>query len=177
MRLPLELRDELDRKIAARQLTNAQLLSFVRSKKPDADISRSGLARYAQRHRAQLEEEREQRLMGSALAETLGQAANGEHGRLLSEMLRLIVFQSLRPAFEGGASPRTEELLKFATAVQRMAAADKLDAESAIKRQEESALKHQEEARQAKRAKQAGLSDQEKIRRALFADDDQDQDQ
>ena len=111
------------------------------------------------------------------MAEGLGKAAHGEVGMLLSQMLRLVVFQDLRPVLEGRGSLATEEMLRFATAVERMANADRIAADTALKRQEESALKGQEEARQAKRAKQAGLSDEEKIRRALFADDDEDRDQ
>ncbi len=114
------------------------------------------------------------------MAQTLGEGADGDHQRMLAEMLRLIIFQALRPAFEGKGPPPAGELSKFARAILGMARADKLGADSAatlqaLKLQEESALRQKAEGRRAKPGKLADLSG-EQIRRALLGYDAEAQD-
>ncbi|MFZ0886974.1 MAG: phage protein Gp27 family protein [Candidatus Binataceae bacterium] len=72
LRLPLELRDELERKIADGGHTIDELMGFVRSRHPGADLSRAGLHRYARHYRARLEPYRQVQLMVRAWLSTLG---------------------------------------------------------------------------------------------------------
>jgi len=55
LRLPLKLREELDRKLDEGETSYLELLSFIRSRHPGADLSRFALARYARYHRAERE--------------------------------------------------------------------------------------------------------------------------
>ena len=66
LRLPPKLREELDRKLEQGGLTYAELLSFVRSRHPGADLSWSALYRYAQRYRPERELYREARKAAEA---------------------------------------------------------------------------------------------------------------
>ncbi len=61
MRLPLWLREELDRKLDQGGDTYAELLSFVRSRHPGADLSWSALYRYAKHYQVEQELYREAR--------------------------------------------------------------------------------------------------------------------
>ncbi|MFZ0890485.1 MAG: phage protein Gp27 family protein [Candidatus Binataceae bacterium] len=66
LRLPLKLREDLDRKLDEGETSYVELLSFIRSRHPGADLSWSALYRYAQRYRPERELYREARKAAQA---------------------------------------------------------------------------------------------------------------
>ncbi|MFZ0890486.1 MAG: phage protein Gp27 family protein [Candidatus Binataceae bacterium] len=173
LRLPVEVREELDRKIDE-GLTSDELARFLRQRAPAVPLSHGAIVRYARRHREECQREREMRIMARAWFDVFGKAAEGAEGRMLCQMMRLITFQQLRLDFQGelpATQPR--EMLLMARALEDTARADKLFVETGLKLQQEAQAA---QARARKKAKYDGLSDEEKIRRALWDDDKDDDD-
>ena len=172
LRLPLEVREELDRKIEE-GLTGDELARFLLERAPALPVSRGAIVRYARWHRAECRREREMRIMARAWFDVFGKAPEGAEGRMLCEMMRLITFQQLILGFDHKLhAPQPSEMLLIARALEGTARADKLFVETGLKLAQEAQAA---QARARKKAKYAGLSDEEKIRRAIW-DDDKDDD-
>jgi len=176
-RLPRELREEIEARVRAEHQTPAELLEFLRSRMPGIQISRSTFYIHLRRYKAKQERFREAREIANVWGEMLLKDPNHQIGRMLGEILRLVAFQQLSATgdLEDGtdapALPPPNELVLFATALQRLASADKLTAESELRLQQKlMAAEH----RVKKVAVEGGLSHEaaEAIRRALLGDPD-----
>jgi len=193
-RLPLELREEIEAKVREGGMSSRELFRLVLSRQPDADISERTLRHQLYRYRAEQRHYGELREVGGAYADMLLKNSGGVMGPLVAEMLRLVAFEQLaqgddREAGDGEktrnakarktradeprfARPEARELLILATVLERVANADKLTIEHALKAQQKKAAE-QNADKGTRRI--GGLSDDaaDKIRRALFGDPDE----
>jgi len=177
-RLPLALREEIEAKVREGGVSSRELFRLVLSRQPDADISERTFRDQLYRYRAEQRRYGELREVGGAYSDMLLKNSDGVMGPLVAEMLRLVAFEQLAQSDEGKAGeprfarPEAQEMLILATVLERVAKADKLTIEHALKAQQKKAAE-QNADKGARRI--GGLSDDaaDQIRRAVFGDPDE----
>jgi hypothetical protein len=91
--LPIEVKNELDKKLAAGQLTLDRLLDDLEDQ--GVTISRSALGRYRKTFEDTAIKLRESREVATAFAKELGTVPNDEMGQLLIELVHTMAFKMM----------------------------------------------------------------------------------
>lgn len=141
--LPRDLRAELDAQIMDGRLTIDALWSWLRER--GVETSRSAVGRHMQHVEEAASEMRKAREMASVFATRLGpDLAEGTVGAALIEVVQSIAFRQMMPklaAGADGAADSAEDLMFLASAVQKLASAQKTDTERVLKVRRETAAK------------------------------------
>jgi hypothetical protein len=104
--------------------------------------SRSSVGRYAMRAKAQMARYREAQEVAKVWIGKLDAEPEGDVGRLLSEMLRTVAFQTLGElGGRGDGEVEAGEVMLLARAIKDLASADKLSAERELRIRREIATK------------------------------------
>lgn len=136
------------------------------------DASRSAVGRYVKRAEDQMERYRQAQEVAKVWIGRLEENPNGDVGRLLSEMLRTVAFQTIgqlgdaEPSEEGNSGAM--DIMLLARSIKDLASADKLSAEREMRVRQEVVRNAAERA--AAIAKKGGMSPQavDEIRRELL---------
>ena len=156
-RLDQRVRAEVDRLIREDAYTIDEILEYLHGLGGRA--SRSALGRYVRNARAQMDRYREAQEIAKVWVKKIDDDPEGDVGRLVAEMLRIVAFQMSGDLGEAkGAKPA--DVMLLARAIKDLAAADKASTEREFKIRDRVL---QEAAREAGEAvKGAGLS-QERV--------------
>ena len=158
-KLPEEVRETVGR-LRAQGRTIDEIMAHLRQM--DVEVSRSAMGRHLKGMAAASERMRNSRNMAVALVERFGETTDNKLARLNLELMHGVVLTALTASAEdadGEAQPVTfgpEETMFLASALQKLASAEKTDADLRIKLKTE-ALKEAATAVE-KAAKQAGLT-------------------
>jgi hypothetical protein len=121
------------------------------------EASRSSVGRYVKTANERMEEYRQAQQMAAVWMDKIGKEPDGDVGRMLLEMLRMVAFRSI-DATEA-ASP--EDLMFLSNAIKSFAQTDKLVVDKTINLRKLMAAEAAKVATDvAKTAKKAGLSDE-----------------
>lgn len=148
-RLPAALRAEIEGKLREQHFTLDELMAFVRSREPGADISRAGLHRYLRSFEETAKRLREAQAVAGAVVGKLVEQPQGDLGRLLAQLLQVIAFYQLHALEDQGTEVKPAELVMLARAIKDMEQAGKLSAEREIKIRKELAGKVDNALRQS----------------------------
>jgi len=128
-RLPPKLQAELKTMVLERGRTAKELLAHIRSK-GGTRISQDNVKSYLVRLRQKMERYSEAQQIAAVWVDKIGKEPEGNMGRLLIEMLRVVAFRQLAEMGDSGATePRPAELAVIAKAIREMEAASKSIAE------------------------------------------------
>lgn len=145
-RLPKDLKSELDRLIGEGGLKVDEVWEWLRGR--GQDVSRSAVGRHMQSINEAAKEMRKAREIASVFATTLGpEIATGNLGQALTEVVQSIVFRQMLPklASADADADSAEDLMLLGSTVQKLASADKMNAERILKiRKETMAMAAQE---------------------------------
>ncbi len=174
--LPREILEELYQRFREHRFTTDELLALIRQVKPDADISRTGLARHLKKYegtfnRIQVAQE--------AAARCLAQwkeNPRGDIGRLLTETVGALAMNTVdEMGEEGKEAPGSQDLYFLAYACKNLAHAAKLDVDRELKVRAQIAAEVKKKVDAAGEAvaevaRAGGLSDdaEQQIRNALL---------
>lgn len=121
------------------------------------EASRSSVGRYVKNARERMEDYRQATQVAAVWVDKLGKEPEGDVGRMLLEMLRVVAFKTIGELDQ--ASP--EDLMFLGKALKDFAGADKLAVDKAINLRKLIAVEAAKVATDvAKTAKKAGLSDE-----------------
>ena len=131
--LPKDLREELDRLIAAGGLSVDDVWAWLKGR--DVDVGRSSVHRHMQSVEEVAAEMREAREAANAIVQNLGpDAAEGQVGKLLIQVVQGIVFKIARSTITAeGPALDMEQLMFLTSSVQKLASAEKTDADRVSK--------------------------------------------
>jgi hypothetical protein len=134
--LPRARRDELKRGYRDGHFTIDEALEWIRRKKPDADISRSGVYRYLARYRRTFERIQEAEQIAGRCMRELNEKPRGDVARLLTQMLSTLAMGTLHQQMDG-ATLDSKELFFLSTAIKNLASAEKtaVDRELMLRKQ------------------------------------------
>lgn len=158
-RLPVSLREQIDKALMQGRMTLDELHAFVAAKcaAQGADTpSRSALWRYSSSFETAAKTMRENRDMARALAQELGaESVESEQGRLLVEMLRGMCYRALQDRMaDPGGKVDPGEIDKLARSFKNLSQAMSLEADF-VKRIREEARK-EVQARMRARVRELG---------------------
>ena len=121
------------------------------------EASRSSVGRYVKNARERMEDYRQATQVAAVWVDKLGKEPEGDVGRMLLEMLRVVAFKTIGELDQ--ASP--EDLMFLGKALKDFAGADKLAVDKAINLRKLIAVEAAKVASEVvKTAKKAGLSDE-----------------
>jgi hypothetical protein len=165
-KLDPRIREEVDRLIRDGRATIDQIVDALRGL--GADVSRSAVGRYVQNANAQLEKYRQAQDVAKVWIARLDEEPEGDVGRLLSEMLRTVAFQTISSLDDGEEAASAGDIFFLAKAIRELAGADKTVADRILKVRETTKKEAADKA--AKVAKKGGLSDEavETIKREIL---------
>lgn len=130
LRLPPETRKKLDQALMDGHMTLDELHAFIAEHCKDGETpSRAAIWRYSNNFKEVAQAMRENRESARALAQELGaESVEGEQGRLLVEMLRILVrrFAQKRVA-DPGAETDLKEVLKLSLSLQALSRSMRLE--------------------------------------------------
>jgi hypothetical protein len=148
------IKEAVDTAIREGRLTIDQIVELIAGSGGDA--SRSAVGRYVKNAKEKMEDYRQATQMASVWVDKLGKQPEGDVGRMVLEMLRLVAFKSIGNIEE--AAP--EDLMFLAKAMKDIAGADKLVVDREINVRKLVAAEAVKVANEvASTAKKAGLSD------------------
>ena len=149
------IKNAVDTAIREGRATIDKIVSMI--KEMGGDASRSAVGRYVANAREQLEEYQQAQQVAAVWVDKIGKEPQGDMGRLLIEMLRLIAYKSV-----GGMSQASpEDLMFLAKALKDIGGADKLMVDRSINVHKLMQLEAAKVAAQVgKTAKKAGMSDE-----------------
>lgn len=168
-KLPKDLREEMDRLIVAGAVSVDDLWAFLRGK--GVDVGRSSVHRHMQSVEEVAADMRKAREAAAAIVEKLGpDAADGSLGALLIEIVQNIAFKIAQDRLRDPEGPglNMEDLMFLTSAVQKLASAQKTDADRLLKIRQELA---KDAAKAVEKAgKSAGLTSEtiETIKHAVL---------
>ncbi|MDR1656144.1 MAG: DUF3486 family protein [Deltaproteobacteria bacterium] len=114
-----EVRSELDKKLAAGQLTLDQLIANLEDQ--GVAVSRSALGRYRKNFEDTAAKLRESREVATAFAKELGSVPNDEMGQLLIELVHTMAFRMLSSSEADKFN--TSDLMKMAITLKSVSSA------------------------------------------------------
>lgn len=175
-RLPLPVKKAINDALKTGQFTFAEIRASIESEfGAEAVPSKSALGRYSQRFEDVGKRLRESREVATVWAQQLGNAPEGDVGKLVMELLRTMAFDATlamqEPGEDGQAKPiAAKELNALALAIHRLETAGRhsLEREKALQKaaREEAAAA----VEKISKAKSAGLSSEtaEAIKKAIL---------
>lgn len=149
------IKEAVDTAIREGRLTIDQIVKLIAENGGDA--SRSAVGRYVKNNKERMEEYRQAAQTAAVWVEKIGKEPEGDVGRLVLEMLRMVAFRSISGIDE--AAP--EDLMFLAKAMKDIAGADKLVVDREINVRKLIAAKAEKVAGEiATEAKKIGASDE-----------------
>lgn len=133
-KLPEEIRYAVDQAVREGRATIDDIVSLINAMGGEA--SRSAVGRYVKDATEQMQKFREAQEMAKVWIGKLQAEPDGDVGRLLSEMLRTVAFQTIG-TMDGSGKKVTMDIMLLAKAIKDLAGADKLSVESAVKIRQE----------------------------------------
>jgi hypothetical protein len=159
-RLPAEVKRHLDELLRDFPKTQLEIRAIVNDeldrRGAEMRISRSSLSRYAQRMQAAGDKLRQRRAVAQAWVGELGEVPTGEVGRLLTELITNLAFDTAEAQFETGEPASAKVVQALARSVRDLELAAKVSAEREISIRRETARAAAKAAKGA--ARKAGLS-------------------
>lgn len=150
------IREQVDRLVRAGRTIDEITEHLARLAGEEAP-SRSAVGRYVRSAREQMRRYREAQEVAKVWVGRLEEDPEGDVGRLLSEMLRTVAFQTIGVMSErDGAEIGPDEIMLLARAIKDLASADKVAMERELKIRQEVARQAADAA--TKIAKRGGLS-------------------
>src|ERR1700694_986660 len=133
-RMPRELREQIEAMWRNGEFSLDELLGWIRERKPDAEISRTGLGRHLAKYKRTFDRIREAREVAGRCIEQLGENPRGDVARMLSQLLGSLAFTTLdEMGAEGKAPPDTKDLFFLANAIKNLASAEKTSVDRELK--------------------------------------------
>lgn len=126
-RLDPRIRESVDSAIREGRATIDQIVSLIQQH--GVEVSRSAVGRYKQKAESQMERYREAQEVAKVWIGKLQANPEGDVGRLLSEMLRTVAWQTMGDMESAGP----QEIMLLAKAIKDLASADKLTTERILK--------------------------------------------
>jgi hypothetical protein len=151
-----EARQELDRMVRDGRATIDQIRDRLAELEGENAPSRSAVGRYVQSAKQQMQRYREAQEVAKVWVGKLEEEPDGDVGRLLSEMLRTVAFNTLSQLGEGEAEAQAKDIKSLAQAIKDLATADKTSAERELRIRREVAEQAAEKAGEV--ARRGGLS-------------------
>jgi len=151
-----EARQELDRMVRDGRATIDQIRGRLLELEGENAPSRSAVGRYVQSAKQQMQRYREAQEVAKVWVGKLEEEPDGDVGRLLSEMLRTVAFNTLSQLGEGEAEAEAKDIKSLAQAIKDLATADKTSAERELRIRREVAEQAAEKAGEV--ARRGGLS-------------------
>ncbi len=149
------VREAVDAAVREGRMTIDQIVQLIAAQGEEA--SRSAVGRYVKNARARLEDFHQAQEIAKVWVDKLGKEPDGDIGRMLLEMLRVLAFKSLGDL--EAASP--EDLMFLGKALKDIAGADKLVVDREINLRKLLAAEAAKVASEVvKTVKKAGLSDE-----------------
>jgi hypothetical protein len=149
------IKEAVDTAIREGRLTIEQIVKLIADQGGDA--SRSAVGRYVKNNKERMEEYRQAAQTAAVWVDKIGKEPDGDVGRLVLEMLRMVAFRSISSIDE--AAP--EDLMFLAKAMKDIAGADKLVVDREMVVRKLIAAKAEKVAGEvAATARKAGLSDE-----------------
>jgi len=151
--LPPELRAEFDRFLASRpDLSITDLTGWVNerlaSEGVSLTVSRSAVGRYSQSFEQAASKIRESREIAGAFARELGEAPDGDMGRVLVELMHGIAFKAIMARADGEAEAiDTLDVGRLAKAIKDLAAGTKISVDIEAQIREQARKEMEDEAR------------------------------
>lgn len=154
-RLDPDIKAAVDAAVREGRATIAEIVAIIKDKGSEA--SQSAVGRYVKNARERMEDYRQAQQIAAVWVDKLGNEPQGDVGRMLLEMLRVIAFKSIGDMET--ASP--EDMMFLGKALKDIASADKLVVDREINRNKLLAAQAAKVATDvAKTAKKAGLTDE-----------------
>jgi len=154
-KLDPKIKEAVDAAVREGRATINEIVRLVEALGGEA--SRSSVGRYVKNARERLEDFRQATQVAAVWVDKLGKEPEGDVGRMLLEMLRVVAWKSIGDL--DTASP--EDLMFLGKAIKDLASADKLAVDKAINLRKLIAAEAAKVATDvAKTAKKAGLSDE-----------------
>ncbi len=148
------IKQAVDSAVREGRATISEIVHLVESLGGDA--SRSAVGRYVKNARERMEDYRQATQIAAVWVDKLGKEPEGDVGRMLLEMLRVVAFKTIGDIET--ASP--EDLMFLGKAIKDFASADKLAVDKAITVRKLIAAEAEKVAAEVgKTAKKAGISD------------------
>ena len=130
-RLPKAVREAVDKAIRDGGMTIAQIVELIESHGEQA--SHSAVGRYKLNADKQMQRYSDMKEISKTWVGHIQEDPDSDVGRLLSEMLKTVAFQTLGQFEESEESANAQELMFIGKAIQSIASADKTAAERALK--------------------------------------------
>jgi hypothetical protein len=150
------IKAEVDRAIREDRATIADIVALIKGM--GADASKSAVGRYKQSAEKQMETYRQAQEVAKVWVQQIGDAPEGDVGRLVVELVRMLAFRSVSAMGDAEEPLGPEDLMFLSKAMKDLASADKTAVDREINRQ---ALQRQVKAAAesvTKVAKQNGLT-------------------
>lgn len=149
------IKGAVDTAIRENRLTIDEIVQLI--ERSGGDASRSAVGRYVKNAKERMEDYRQATQMAAVWVDKIGKEPEGDVGRMVLEMLRLVAFKSIGDLEQ--ASP--EDLMFLGKAMKDIAGADKLIVDREINVRKLVAAEAAKVAGEvATTAKKAGLSDE-----------------
>lgn len=120
------IKEAVDTAVREGRITIDQIVELIKTH--GADVSRSSVGRYVKSANERMEEYRQAQQMAAVWMDKIGKEPEGDVGRMLLEMLRMLAFKSIGETET--ASP--EDLMFLSNAIKGFAQTDKLVVDKAI---------------------------------------------
>jgi hypothetical protein len=133
------IREAVDAAIREDRATIDELVELI--EQHGGEASRSAVGRYVKNAKEQMEKFRQAKEIAKVWVGKIDEDPDGDVGRLLSEMLRTVAFQTISDFDEGEEGASAGELMFIAKAIKELAQADKLSADRELKIRQEVAKK------------------------------------
>jgi flavin-binding protein dodecin len=152
--LPEPIREAVDRAIRENRATIDDITGMINEM--GGDVSRSAVGRYVKNANDQMEKYKQAQAVATTWIGKIEENPEGDVGRLLSEMLRTVAFQTISTMgdSEDGSAPM--DIMLLAKAMKDLAGADKLTVDKAYRIRQEARKQATEEA--AQRAEETALA-------------------
>lgn len=125
-----KIRAAVDKAVRDGRATIDELVELIEAH--GAEASRSAVGRYVKSARQQMERYRQAQEVAKVWVGKLEHDPESDVGRLLSEMLRTVAFQTIADFDEGEKGASAGELMFIAKAIKELASADKISADREI---------------------------------------------
>lgn len=135
-RLPRALLDELKRAWRDDEFTLDEALEWIRSKKPDADVSRTGVYRYLAKYKKTFDRIQEAEAIAGHCVRELNEKPKGDVARLLTQMLSSLAMGTLNQQMDEEAVD-SKELFFLSAAIKNLASAEKTAIDRQLKLRKE----------------------------------------
>jgi hypothetical protein len=127
------IKAEVDKAIREGRATIEDIVALIQ--KMGAQASKSAVGRYAVNAKKQMETYRQAQEVSKVWIQQIGDAPEGDVGRLVVELVRMLAFKSVSAMGEEDTSVSPEDLMFLSKAMKDLAGADKTAVDREINRQ------------------------------------------